>query len=211
MRPGEQPLAALRRAVGTDAERPIPDRLAQLDPEHRLVLVVDQFEEAFVACRDEAERAAFVDALVDAAQGSDGRVLVVLAVRADYYGACAAYPRLARLLGASQVLVGPMRPDELARAIEGPAHRAGLVVEPALVTRLVEDVAGRAGGLPLLSTALLELWQRRDGRRLRLAAYEQTQGVQGAVARLAEEAYERLDPDRRRLARRILLRLAGEE
>src|ERR671925_14966 len=151
-----------------------------------------------------------MDALVDAAEGSDGRVLVVLAGRADYDGAGAAYPRLARLLGASQVLVGPMRPDELARAIEGPAHRAGLAVEPALVTRLVEDVAGRAGGLPLLSTALLELWQRRDGRRLRLAAYEQTQGVQGAVARLAEDAYERLDPDRRRLARRILLRLAGE-
>jgi len=143
LRPGEHPLAALRRALGSDAEEPIPDRLARIDPENRLVLVVDQFEETFVACRDEAERAAFVDALVDAAQGRDGRVLVVLAVRADYYGACAAYPRLARLLGASQVLVGPMRPDELGRAIEGPAHRAGLLVEPALVTRLVEDVAGR--------------------------------------------------------------------
>jgi WD40 repeat protein/DNA-binding SARP family transcriptional activator len=210
LRPGEHPLTALRRALQSDAQDPIADRLPRLDREDRLVLVVDQFEETFVACRDEAERAAFVDTLVAAAQESDGRVLVVLAVRADYYGACAAYPRLARLLGGSQVLVGPMRRDELARAIEGPADKAELAVEPALVTRLVEDVSGQAGGLPLLSTTLLELWQRRDGRRLRLAAYEQTQGVQGAVARLAEDAYERLDPDRRQLARRILLRLAGE-
>jgi DNA-binding SARP family transcriptional activator/WD40 repeat protein len=210
LRPGEHPLAALRRALGTDAEEPIPDCLARLDPETRLVMAVDQFEEVFVACRDEAERSEFVDALVDAARRNDRRVLVVVAVRADYYGACAAYPQLASLLGASQVLVGPMRREELARAIEGPAHRAGLAVEPALVTRLAEDVAGHAGGLPLLSTALLELWQRRDGRRLRLAAYEQTQGVQGAVARLAEDAYERLDPDGRQLAGRILLRLAGE-
>ena len=209
LRPGQHPLAALRRALGTDAEDPIADRLARLDPEDRLVLVVDQFEETFAACRDEAERAAFVDALADAAQGGDGRVLVVLAVRADYYGACAAYPRLARLLGRSQVLVGPMRPDELARAIERPAHRAGLVAEPALVTRLVEDVVGQPGGLPLLSTALLELWQRRDGRRLRLAVYAQAHGVQGAVARLAEDAYGRLDQDERAVARGMLLRLAG--
>ena len=34
--------------------------------------------------------------------------------------------------------------------------------------------------------------------------------MHGAVARLAESAYERLDPARRRIARRILLRLAGE-
>jgi len=34
--------------------------------------------------------------------------------------------------------------------------------------------------------------------------------VHGAVARLAESAYERLDPERRRIARRVLLRLAGE-
>jgi WD40 repeat protein/DNA-binding SARP family transcriptional activator len=209
LRPGEHPLAALRRALGSDAQDPIPDRLARLDPEDRLVLVVDQFEETFAACRDEAERAAFVAALVDAAHGSEGRALVVLAVRADYYGACAAHPRLARLVGASQVLVGPMRPEELVRAIEEPAQRAGLIVEPALVTRLVEDVAGQAGGLPLLSTALLELWQRRDGRRLRLATYEQTHGVQGAVARLAEDAYGRLGPHEKAVARRMLLRLAG--
>ena len=42
------------------------------------------------------------------------------------------------------------------------------------------------GALPMLSTALLELWQRRDGRRLRLATYESTGGVRGAVARHAE-------------------------
>ncbi len=91
----------------------------------------------------------------------------MLAVRADFYARCAAYPALARLLGANQVLVGPMQRDELRRAIELPAQRAGLHVEPELVDRLLADVEGRPGALPLLSTALLELWQRRDGRTLR--------------------------------------------
>jgi hypothetical protein len=103
-----------------------------------------------------------------------------------------------------------MRPDELALAIEGPAAAAGLAVDPELVSRLVEDTAGQTGGLPLLSTTLLELWQRRSGDRLTVAAYERTGGVRGAVARLAETAYERLSPVEAATARNILVRLAGE-
>ena len=103
-----------------------------------------------------------------------------------------------------------MRRDELRRAIELPARRAGLRVEPELVDALVADVEGEPGALPLLSTSLLELWQQRDGRTLRLSDYERAGGVHGAVARLAERAYERLDREQREVARRILLRLAGE-
>ena len=134
----------------------------------------------------------------------------MVAVRADFYGHCADYPELARQLGASQVLVGPMRRDELRRAIESPSERAGLELDPDLAEALVADVEGRPGALPLLSTALLELWQHRDGRQLRMSAYEQAGGVQGAVARIAERAYERLEPERRAAARRVLLRLAGD-
>jgi WD40 repeat protein/DNA-binding SARP family transcriptional activator/energy-coupling factor transporter ATP-binding protein EcfA2 len=211
LRPGEHPMGALRRELGTEdgTDDPIAAALARLGPEARLLLAVDQFEETFAACHDERERAAFIDVLVDAAQQPAGRVVVVLALRADYYGACAAHPRLSRLLGASQVVVAPMQPDELAQAIEAPTHKAGLVIEPELVARLVSDVSGQAGGLPLLSTALLELWQHRQGRRMTLAAYERTGGVRGAVARLAERAYGTLSPDEQRAARRILLRLAG--
>ena len=153
----------------------------------------------------------FVAALVRAARDRDGRCLVVLAVRADFYGRCAAYPELSRLLGANHVLVGPMSRDELRRAIERPAQRVGLSVEPELVEALLTDVEGRPGALPLLSTALLELWRRRDGSRLRLAAYARSGGVQGAVARLAEDAFVQLDPAQQAEARKLLLRLADED
>ena len=66
---------------------------------------------------------------------------------------------LADQLAASQVLVGPMDAEEVRRAIELPAGRAGLRVEPALSKAMVADVAGEPGGLPLLSTALLECWE----------------------------------------------------
>jgi WD40 repeat protein len=198
LRPGGHPMRALEHAV------------AEALPRGRLVIAVDQFEEAFTACGDESERAAFVDALVSSARDPRRRALVLVAVRADFYGRCAAYPELSRLLGANHVLVGSMGRDELRRAIELPARRAGLRVEPELVDAVIADVEGERGALPLLSTSLLELWQRRDGRMLRLSAYEQVGGVHGAVARLAESAYERLEPAQRDVAQQILLRLAGE-
>ena len=72
---------------------------------------------------------------------------------------------------------------------------------------MVDDVADQPGGLPLLSTALLELWQERSGRTLREASYAASGGVSGAVARLAERAYRRLSEPERERARAILLRL----
>ena len=204
LRPGDHPLAALGRAL--HPRRDVEGALAHVEPGARLLVVIDQFEEVFTACRDAAERTAFMDALLH----DDDRFLAVLALRADFYGACSDHPRLARRLGENHVLVGTMRPDEIARAIEGPATVTGLSVEPELVSRLVEDTAGQTGGLPLLSTTLLELWQRRSGDRLTVAAYDRTGGVRGAVARLAETAYERLSPSEAATARNILVRLAGE-
>ena len=192
IRPGEHPLRELRRAHGR--RRPAIARF---------VLAVDQFEETFTACRDEAgARRVRRRARARPPATATTAAIVVLALRADYYGRCAAYPELSSLLAANHVLVGPMRRDELRRAIERPAQRVGLRVEPELADALVADVEGEPGALPLLSTALLELWQRRDGRRLRHAAYEHTGGVRGAVARLAEEAFGQLDPAQQAVARR---------
>jgi WD40 repeat protein/DNA-binding SARP family transcriptional activator len=198
MRPGEHPLDELiRAAAGVEADR-------------KVVLAIDQFEETFTVCRDEEERTAFISELARASRREAG-IVVVLALRADFYGRCAAYPELSRMLAANHVLVGPMRHVEFRRAVVGPAQRGGLDVEPDLVEALVDDVEDEPGALPLLSTALLELWQRRDGRRLRLASYEDTGGVHGAVARLAEEAFGRLDESQQALARTVLLRLAEVE
>ena len=197
VRPGEHPLRELRDAVTGLGDR-------------RMVIAVDQFEETFTTCRDEEERAAFIAALVRAAHDPHEQDVVVIAIRADYYGRCATYPELSSLLAANHVLVRPMQSDELRRAIELPAHRAGLRVEPELTDALVADTEEEPGALPLLSTALLELWQRRHGRRLRHADYERMGGVRAAVARLAEGAFERLDDAQRTVARGVFMRLAGE-
>ena len=191
IRPGEHPLDELARARR--------DRGGK-----KLLLVVDQLEEVFTVCRDHAERMVFLDALTRPAPDET----VVIAVRADFYGRFAALPALATLLAENHVLVGPMKAEDLRRPIELPARKAGLNVERSLVDALVADVVDEPGGLPLLSTALVELWQHRDGRTLRLESYRESGGVRGAVARIAEEAYGDFTPEQQQTARSVLLRLA---
>ncbi len=211
MRPGEHPLEELRRVLVSGAWDPLAEALDALPADGRLLLAVDQLEELFTACRSDTERAAFADAIARAAADPHDRAVVVVALRADFYGRFAAYPDLAALLGANQVLVGPMNARELRRVVELPAGRVGLRVEPELVEVLVADVEGEPGALPLLSTALLELWQKREDATLTLAAYHESGGVHGAVARLAEGTYGRIADGRKPLVRALMLRLVGED
>jgi WD40 repeat protein/tRNA A-37 threonylcarbamoyl transferase component Bud32 len=210
MRPGERPLEELRRALVSGAKDPLTEALEALPSGARLLVAVDQLEELFTACRSDAERVGFADTLARAAADPEGRAVVVIALRADFYGRFAAYPGFAELLGTNHVLVGPMQASEFRRAVELPAGRVGLRVEPELSDALVDDVEGEPGALPLLSTSLLELWQKRQDNALTLVAYRESGGVHGAVARLADGTYARVPEGRRQVVRAIMLRLVGE-
>jgi WD40 repeat protein/DNA-binding SARP family transcriptional activator len=205
MRPGQRPASELSRALTGD----LAPAIAALRPGERMVVAIDQFEEIFTLCQDDEQRRAFIDALVEAAWDPERRCALLIVLRADFFGRLAAFPELAELVGAGHLLLGPMNGRELRSAIEGPAGRAGLEVEPGLVEALVGDVGRAPGGLPLLSTALLDLWQQRHGRSLQLAAYERMGRVQGAVASHGELAYGRLSDEQRKIARRLMLRLAA--
>ena len=209
MRPGEHPMDELHGCLSTDSDDPVRETVAALPDDGRLVLVIDQFEETFTICATERERAAFIDALTGAARRWPDRVIAIAAIRGDHYASCAPYPKLAEALAANHVLVGPLSHEELRRTIELPARRAGLRLESALVDVLVEEVVEEPGGLPLLSTALVELWQSRESGWIRMEAYERIGGVRGAVARLAESSYGQLSDTERGAARQIFLRLVA--
>jgi WD40 repeat protein/class 3 adenylate cyclase/type II secretory pathway predicted ATPase ExeA len=221
LRPGEHPERELDRVVFAA----LPERLRSslgssqtslevarslVDEERgHLLVVVDQAEELFTVCHDDAERQRFLDSLTSTVRASG--VTVLLAIRADFYGRCSAHPTLAELVADNHVLVGPMTEEEYRRAIELPARLAGLRIDRPLVDALVGEVVDEPGGLPLLSTALLELWQRRRGRAIRLESYSETGGVRGAVAGLAEQAYAELTVEQQAVAKGVLLRLSTGE
>ena len=193
LRPGAHPLAAL-------PSRP--------DPGRHDVIVVDQLEEVFTLCDDERERERFFASLLHAASTSGRETIVVLTIRADFFARCAEYPELAQRMAGSCALVEPMLDDELCQAIEQPARRAGLRLEPGLVQTIIDDVGPDDGALAMLEHALLMVCNRRVDDELTLAGYVRAGRVQGALAGHAEDVWATFSAEQREIARRMLLRLA---
>jgi len=225
MRPGATPLedlaaqvSAESRSVSSSLMREIKTDpsalrleakkiLLNLSDDAKLVLAVDQFEEVFTQCQDENERGQFIAALTDAAQHSNSRIVVLLTLRADYYGRCSAYPVLAKLLSENQVLVGEMTDTELRRAISAPAENVGVRVEAGLPELIIEEARGEKGALPMISLALAELFKNRKTDTLKVAEYRELGGLNQVIATTADKAYLSLSQAEQTLAQKILLDL----
>ncbi|WP_431994244.1 caspase, EACC1-associated type [Streptomyces griseoflavus] len=172
------------------------------------LLVVDQLEEYFTLCSDEAERDRFAAALT--AGGASGPRLV-LALRADFYGDALSDPRLAPLVRPGHFAVPALTDAEVEAAIVGPARYAGLRWEEGVPRLLRRDVneerrgTGDAAALPFLAYALPEIWLRRRGTTLTYAGYAAAGGIRGAVATAAERIHDSLDDSGRTALRTLLL------
>ncbi|MFE4977671.1 hypothetical protein ACFRAR_36880 [Kitasatospora sp. NPDC056651] len=222
--PGERPMEAYALALARLGQRGgEATRGASGPTAGEPVLVVDQGEQLRTRCRDAAERARFLDALVATAAGGPGeaadglpvsapaRCRVVLVVRSDQCAPLLAeHPGLAEAGRHGVLTVGRPAPDELRRAITEPASRSGCTVEGALLAVLISTVAQQPGALPLVSAALLETWRRRSGNALTLAGFQATGGFEGALARTAEALYNGLEASDRARAQAVFLRLGGE-
>lgn len=182
------------------------DKLATRHSASRLLLLVDQFEELFTLCKEEAQRRAFLDCLLQAAE-AQGAATILVGLRADFYDRCLQYEGLRAVMEAQQVTLGQMTAEELLQVVAEPAKRGGWQFVDGLVEQILEDVGREPGRLPLLSHALRETWERRRGTVMTLAGYRAAGGVEGAIAQTAEDTLDDLPPDRRRLVQNIFLSL----
>ena len=203
--PGADPLKALEKQFELEPGKAGPDHL---------LLIVDQFEELFTLCRNEAGRVSFIEKLLGLAQEPSGKIAVVIVLRADFYSHCAQYPLLRQAVAAKQEYIGQMTAEELRRAIEQPAKRGGWELESGLVDLVLHDLGAfdtgepEPGALPLLSHALLATWERRRGRKFTLEGYHAAGGVRGAIAETAESVFtDQLNQTQQELARGVFLRL----
>jgi basic membrane lipoprotein Med (substrate-binding protein (PBP1-ABC) superfamily)/DNA-binding SARP family transcriptional activator len=223
MVPGARPFTELEAAL-LRSTLDAPDSLAELldhaedglqraalrmlpEDSGRLLLVIDQFEELFTLVESEEERGRFVRSLEVALSDPHGRIVVVIALRADFYDRPLEYVGFAGLLSEGVVNTMPLTPDELEVAAEQPAAMAGVQLETTLLARLLTDVAGQSGGLPLFQYALTELFDRRSGDLLTAEVYEDMGGVQGAITRRAEDLFQTFDPAEQEACRQLFLRL----
>jgi WD40 repeat protein len=174
-----------------------------------LALVVDQLEELFTLCRDDDERRRFLRAVSSVVSANPQRTVVVVGVRADFYGRCATHPELVEILQDHQIVVPAMSEWELRQAIEGPARQAALSLEVGLADVVLRDLGQEPGSLPLLSHALLATWEHRRAQLLTIEGYEATGGVRRAIAVTAESVYGEFSDGEQALARGMFLRLTA--
>ncbi|AYF75114.1 nitroreductase family deazaflavin-dependent oxidoreductase [Nocardia yunnanensis] len=225
--PGPDPLDTLLTVFGSAAAEPGTPIAARVraalapraDATSPRLLVIDQFEEVFTTCADEAVRADFLSVLHECSTRADDPITIVLALRADFYAPCLNHPVLRDALEHRSYPLGPMGQDELAQAISGPARAVGLELEPGLEELVITELCGTAdhhgrrtydpGALPLLSHVMAATWQHRDGRRLTTAGYRKVGGVVGSVAETAEYAWNELTPGQQAAARTLLLGLVS--
>ena len=223
MVPGAHPLEELELALLRVAVEQPPSLLEQLEKDQRgliravrrvlpgdddqLLLVIDQFEELFSLVEGNEKAKFFLDSLYTAVTDPASRLRVVITLRADFYDRPLNYPDFGGLVQKGTEVILPLSTEELQDAIRILTERVGVTFEEGLVTDIVTDVVDQPGVLPLLQYALMELFERRDGRRLTHEAYQQIGGVLGALGRRSEEVYAGLDEGGQKAARQLFLRL----
>ncbi|MEZ5460292.1 caspase family protein [Dokdonella sp.] len=226
VRPGAEPMQALRRAVaGLDSGAPtgtevgVEERIAAwclAHPGNRLVLVVDQFEELVSMTRSDATRVEVLDLLARLVAQFPEQFRLVLTLRSDFE------PQFDRsALGSdwnqARYVVPPMTQDEVRSVIERPALQRVMYFKPSeLVEDLINEVIQTPGGLPLLSFALSEMYihyvnRRSDDRALEKIDFDAVGGVVGALRTRADAEFEALDATQKETMRRLLLRMVAVE
>jgi TonB family protein len=151
---------------------------ACLPGEERVLIMVDQFEELFrfrrpddprfaasasVKGSQEEDAALLVKLLLTAATTSVPPVYVLLTMRAEFLGDCAAFYELGEAMNKGTFLLPRMARDQYAAVIAEPLHAYGCDVETSLIHELLnETMAMSEDGLPLLQHALRRMWDRRN-------------------------------------------------
>jgi WD40 repeat protein/class 3 adenylate cyclase len=166
----------------------------------RLVVALDQMEELFTTEVEPVSHAELVRVLATFA--GSGFVWVIGTIRSDFFHRCSEIPGFSPLKdGLSSYELLPPTGPEIAQIIREPARAAGLRFEEDADQGRLQDVLQEAAvadarSLPLLEFMLDALFQAgRERRLLTFAAYRALGGLEGAIARRADEVVDSLPPD----------------
>lgn len=193
------------------AGRKAAERLGAAEPlPARLLLLIDQFEEAFAAGSTDADpphdaeqRRRFFDVVLRLL--ASGRVWIVTTLRGDMYERMITErPLIALKDNGGQFDLSPPSAEELEEIVHRSMEAAGLSFEQRDVAdergvvrkqRLLDLLLREASGentLPLLQFTLDQLfrrcWEAGRSKVLTFAAYEAIGGIDGSIDRTAEEA-----------------------
>ncbi len=183
-------------------------------------LLVDQFEELFrfameqqhdVDKKDDAID--FVNIMIELSRQILVPFYVVITMRSDFIGDCAQFNGLPEAMNKSQYLVPRLNRMQMKTAIEGPAKLYGGKINPALISRLLNDCNRIKDELPLLQHALMRTWDQEMDKdkngELDLKDYESTGGIEKALSNHADEALAGMNEEDLAITKKIFQALTA--
>lgn len=172
-----------------------------------LVLLIDQFEEIFTMVDSPAQSNHFMELLYHAVTVPDSRIRVIITLRADFYDRPLMHPLFCDLIADRTVVVPPLTANELHRAIVSPLNDLDMTIDDELISLIIDEVKEQPGTLPMLQYALTRLFEKRDGKRLTVEAYQEIGGILGSLTRQADELYYQLNNEQQIATQQLFLRL----
>ena len=187
----------------------------------KVLLFIDQFEELFWHISPEAamgsrpEISDFINLLTNAITHVNPDFYLVIALRSDLLTECTHYRSFTNLINNSNYLVSKMNRDSIRQAIVGPIRNAGADIDPDLVELLIGEINDRADQLPVLQHALMRTWMHwneldEPERSLDFSDYFSIGTMRDAISRHADEIYEKLDSDGKKICERLFKIITGK-
>ena len=191
----------------------------------QLLVFVDQMENVFGSesetpgeQRDGLSDVAttFLDML--ASEGApDKQLRWIVTLRVDFLGSLMRHAAFQAHWRKSIEFIPPMTIKELRDAVVKPAMSLGVEFEPGvenraydgLDERIIAEIKGDGGILPVLQHAMSVLWREQDveSRLLTHDAFDAIGGIRGAIGRHADDVFRNLSTEEQEAARRLFTRL----
>jgi len=214
-------LAFAQAEIDSRASDGLANAMAHLTQgsQSNLLVVVDQFEELFRLGRRRGDERTwwersnvFVQQLLAAAEQTRVPIYVVITMRTEFIGDCAAFHGLADALNAGQYLVPRLTQRQLRNAIVLPLQQRGQSMAPMLVERILGDSVRVQDELPVLQHALMRTWlawqHDSHANEIGVKHYESAGTVDSALDRHAEEIYGSFSPTEQHITEVLFRRLS---
>jgi len=218
VRPGESPFTALNKTLDkenlpifAEPTKAFEEELqnlyksvyewCRLNPQAKLLLVIDQFEELVTVCQDETESKKFFEGLARAIKAFPEQLRIVVTLRNDFEPQFRDTP-LEPYWKSGRFVMPKISRQELRSCIVEPAATKVMYFDPpSLVDEIIDEVAQMPGALPLLSFTLSKLYLKyiqsvkegkKNNRAITQFDYEELGGVTRSLTKAADFEYDKL-------------------
>lgn len=187
----------------------------------RTLLIIDQFEELFRYGSPETGKGYSIEAsdvinlIANSITGENHSFYTIIALRSDLVAECAQFKVFTQLVNNSNFLVPMMSRESVREAITGPLKNAGAKIDEDLVDVLLDDLNDRTDQLPVLQHALMRTWNRwkeleEPEKPVSISDYESIGTMKGAISRHADEEYEKLGPEAKKICEKLFKIITGK-